>query len=570
MLKRKNRQFHIDDTKPVIDGRLEKRAFGLQTRCFAEVRGFLLLIISAVVGWYLLAAGNPLSPESTGLLAQAPPTALPAQPTVARSTGLQIAIDFPLPNQVVTDSIEIVGTVISPDLRHYFVEFRPLSNQNKNQWFLATLPRIKQKINGLLGTWNTTTIRDGIYELRLNVNAGSGPTQQFEFGTVEVRNTPKVPTAVAKSTSVNTTPTGRLAQAPSTASPAQPTAAGPTELQVAIDFPFPDQVVSYSIDIVGTVNTPDLLSYYVEFRALDNQWYPATLPRTVQKVDEVLGTWNVWTLRDGMYDLRVTVNVGSGQTQRIHFGPVEVRNNFEATAAAANITFVEAAPDALRKSPEFVCTERRVYLRTGPGQSDYEIAGISEPGQSYELLHEVEGESVRGNTKWLLVKNGFTRSYVSAHVIYPCRRIDGTEVPAPVSEEQATETYIASCEDIDLLHTARSSNEFGRTEVRRATAFCISKSIVVNLTASDALVTIEEAKQEIYALLCALRRRGYGIAFEVAGKFLDVYGHEVTIRAVLAIFEAKSTHRINCDSHHGAINWEYVADSWWAHPGLAD
>ena len=213
-----------------------------------------------------------------------------------------------------------------------------------------------------------------------------------------------------------------------TAVPVQPTVARQSFPQIEINSPLKDQAVSGSVNILGTVSSPDLRNYYVEFRPLStknkDQWFPATLPAINPRTDGVLGTWNTTTLRDGVYELRLNVNTGSGPTQRFHFGPVEVRNGSESPAAVATSTFADAAPTAMRNIPEYVCTDRQVNLRKGAGYSAFAINGQSQPGQSFKVVDEVDGESVQGNTKWYVVENGRTPilCYGVVHLFMPANR----------------------------------------------------------------------------------------------------------------------------------------------------
>ena len=364
-----------------------------------------------------------------------------------------------------------------------------------------------------------------------------------------------------------------LATTRETALPAQPTLARQTGLQVAINFPLLDQVVSGSVDIVGTVNSPDLGSYYVEFRPLSNTnkdlRFPATLPRIEQKIDEVLDTWITNTLRDGMYELRLNVNAGSGPTQRFHFGPVEVRNSAESEATVATPTLADAVPNAGRNIPEYVCTDRQVNLRTGAGYSAFEIDGRSQPGQSFKVVDEVEGESVQGNTKWILVENGRRQSYVTALYTYPCSPRNVPDVPTAVPAEQATRTYITTCNDRNLLLEAEST---GNAKVRRAEAMCISKQIIVEFKISENLFAgpLSVAQHRMYELLCALRITGYGMTFDIVDDFVDKFGNVFESRAILARFEPDTVQYINCDSYASLIKWEIVAESWWLHRALSD
>ena len=107
-----------------------------------------------------------------------------------------------------------------------------------------------------------------------------------------------------------------------------------------ISFPPPVYVVRDSVDIRGTVTVVTMRNFFVEFRplvldmdmsddeeALDNQWFPATLPRIEPVEDDVLGTWNTVTLRDGLYEIRLTINTGGEMPEYVRVSPIRVENN---------------------------------------------------------------------------------------------------------------------------------------------------------------------------------------------------------------------------------------------------
>ena len=164
-------------------------------------------------------------------------------------------ITSPIPNQVVTDEVDIIGSVSSLGLRYYFVEARRTFDDDA-KWFPATLPRIHPVTDDLIGTFNTTSLRDSIFELRLVVIIGDGERSTLGFGPIFVNNSQKV----------IPTPTPEMRSIPT----------------VTVMSPAPGQVVSGSVDFVGTVDAPDLRSFFIEFTLADGdreEWIPATLPR---------------------------------------------------------------------------------------------------------------------------------------------------------------------------------------------------------------------------------------------------------------------------------------------------
>ena len=83
-------------------------------------------------------------------------------------------------------------------MRNYFVEIRPLildemetdEEEMSRQWFAATSPRIEGVDDGVLGTWNTVTLRDGLYEIRLKINTAEETEEYVRVSPIRVENSP--------------------------------------------------------------------------------------------------------------------------------------------------------------------------------------------------------------------------------------------------------------------------------------------------------------------------------------------------------------------------------------------
>lgn len=110
-----------------------------------------------------------------------------------------ISISYPPPVYVVRGAVQVRGTAASGNLSNYFLEFRPLlldptraesTTESLNPWFPATLPANQVVQNGVLGTWNTTTAPDGLYELRLTVNITGATPQHFRVSPIRIENNP--------------------------------------------------------------------------------------------------------------------------------------------------------------------------------------------------------------------------------------------------------------------------------------------------------------------------------------------------------------------------------------------
>ena len=114
-----------------------------------------------------------------------------------------------------------------------------------------------------------------------------------------------------------------------------------------ISWPPPVYVVRGQFQIRGTANLPNMTNYFIEFRPINDDlspqagadvWFPAILPSQAAVQDGVLGTWDTTLIADGLYQLRLTVNVSQGNPVFSVITPLRIENTlspFEATPTPA-------------------------------------------------------------------------------------------------------------------------------------------------------------------------------------------------------------------------------------------
>ncbi|MEO1165846.1 MAG: CARDB domain-containing protein [Chloroflexota bacterium] len=118
----------------------------------------------------------------------------------------ELAITFPPPVWTLRGAVSIRGTVDVVNLSSYVVEYRQIdllaedetevedddddatSEPATEMWFEATLPGNAVVVNDVLGTWNTTSVDDGLYEIRLKVTSIGGEQETFRVGPLRVAN----------------------------------------------------------------------------------------------------------------------------------------------------------------------------------------------------------------------------------------------------------------------------------------------------------------------------------------------------------------------------------------------
>ncbi len=156
-------------------------------------------------------------------------------------------------------------------------------------------------------------------------------------------------------------------------SPRDPDAVNP---EVNISFPPPVYVVRGNVDIRGTVSLPELNNFFIEFRPLvldmaadeaaDDQWFPATLPQITAVTDDILGTWNTVTMRDGLYELRLAINPNSDSPTYFRVSPIRIENSPPPFAAVEQTVVVVEPAEAAEQVAEPVAVEPEQEPETAP------------------------------------------------------------------------------------------------------------------------------------------------------------------------------------------------------------
>ena len=138
----------------------------------------------------------------------------------------QLAITSPQESQVVQGQVVISGSVTVLGFSSYELAFA-YADDSTQTWFnleSSSLPIFE----GQLGTWDTSTLTDGDYDLRLRVFLLDGTVRETTVTGLRVRNYTPVPTATPTVTPTTIArfapPTAQLvAPAPATVTPSLPT-----------------------------------------------------------------------------------------------------------------------------------------------------------------------------------------------------------------------------------------------------------------------------------------------------------------------------------------------------------
>jgi len=106
--------------------------------------------------------------------------------------GDSIRVVYPRVGDSVQGIVEISGTLATSSFKYAEVYFAYTAVDNLN-WFL--IGRIDQPVSsGLIARWDTTTITDGVYQLKLRVHNRDESVEELIINPVIVRNYSILPT----------------------------------------------------------------------------------------------------------------------------------------------------------------------------------------------------------------------------------------------------------------------------------------------------------------------------------------------------------------------------------------
>jgi hypothetical protein len=213
--------------------------------------------------------GSPLLGFLRVFAFQDEPTAEPAQ----------AAIQSPLPGQALQGNVPIIGKIAVEGFRSAELSFA-YADRSRGTWFLIQ-EAVQSAADGELARWDTTTLTDGVYHLRLVVTFESGDQAEATVPDLRVRNytpietntpaptsepvpetaTPEAPTT---SLAVTASPTPALtgAAASHTETTPVPLPANPAQLSL------PAITLSLGIGALGSLAALGLLGLYLGFRRL--------------------------------------------------------------------------------------------------------------------------------------------------------------------------------------------------------------------------------------------------------------------------------------------------------------
>lgn len=170
-----------------------------------------------------------------------------------------------------------------------------------------------------------------------------------------------------------------------------------------ISWPPPVYVLRGEFSIRGSANLPNMTNYFIEFRPLEDPFtgsegtdvfFPAILPSSAAVQDDVLGVWDTELVPDGLYELRLTVNVRAGSPVFATVGPLRVENELPPFVEEPPVILptqpptplpTETPPPTVDPTPRVTVTTQAGNVRAGDSTLFPIIATLSQ-GQTAQIV----------------------------------------------------------------------------------------------------------------------------------------------------------------------------------------
>jgi len=209
-----------------------------------------------------------------------------------------------------------------------------------------------------------------------------------------------------------------------------------------ITWPPPVYLLRGEVEIFGTANLADMTNYFLEFRPVEalsedadetaeaeddsdfeERWFPMTLPSGIPVIEDALGVWNTETTEDGLYEIRLTINLADGDPVEFLVGPIRIENNppdfidlepiVEATPTSPPASRPTLAPSPTQLDTTPLVTARlNANVRSGD-TTDYPVIGTLFEGQSAPVI----GRSSTGSGWYYIELDDGDRGFIAPSVV---------------------------------------------------------------------------------------------------------------------------------------------------------
>ncbi|HVU13165.1 MAG TPA: transglycosylase domain-containing protein [Phototrophicaceae bacterium] len=148
-------------------------------------KSFVNIDDPSAIAWLQSAQGQAWA-TSVGL--PNPPQGAPTDECSTSTILPQVKLATPTNGQQLTGAVQFTGIVSGPNFDHYQLELAPASAPTN---FQVIAGPFTNQANGALGTWDTTTVPNGAYQLRLSAFSSSGG---YRYDTIQIGVNNVIPT----------------------------------------------------------------------------------------------------------------------------------------------------------------------------------------------------------------------------------------------------------------------------------------------------------------------------------------------------------------------------------------
>ena len=282
-------------------------------------------------------------------------------PVMIDNQSPDVEISQPTNRQLVSDTIEIIGTARDRNFKAYQLDFRAEGTAEWEQIIRATQP----KQAAVLGEWEPPMV-DGVYEIRLSA---------FDFDRLRKPSEAIVPVIV-----------DRLPP------------------QAEILSPTTNQQLPRKIEIRGTADDRNFKAYIIEFGdgASPEIWQPISKTGFLKPVNQgLLAEWNVPDLSSGEYTLRLRVEDNAGHQSvdyvKVYFRERVERQNSSIVQSEDGIAKIVFPPNSLPE-PTYVTINP---VPTANGSSSSSKAEMLRDGRTsniiprFDIIYNFEPENLQ-------------------------------------------------------------------------------------------------------------------------------------------------------------------------------
>lgn len=214
-------------------------------------------------------------------------------PSASSVSGMSVSIANPGPNASLSGLVSVRGSATSPDFLRYRLEWG--RGNSPSSWSRITSGS-DEVSSGILGQWNTRSLTDGTYTLRLVLEDRTVGERYFQ-----------IPVQVDQSSPTPTNPSGATGT-PSGPDPT-PSASGEDAPVVVLETPATGATVQGAVTIGGTAASAYPIETRVEVAsaASPSSWSVVAVYHEEMLATGTLATWDTSGLEPGGYLVRLVV-----------------------------------------------------------------------------------------------------------------------------------------------------------------------------------------------------------------------------------------------------------------------